>query len=434
MFTHGLSNYRQILAAIIVLSSLAFAVAVGGSRAAPSTPRNSLTVWLPYISQPGTLATAIDAGGVHTCVITTKGGLKCWGGNFNGQLGNGTTTQWAPWGQPTPVDVIGLDSGVSAIAAGQDYTCALTSRGGVKCWGQNVYGELGRGSTSDGTSELTPGDVLGLNTGVTAIAAGRGHSCALTTSGAVKCWGWNANGQLGNGTTDWSSNVPTDVVGLTSGVRAITPGGRHTCALMNSGTVKCWGENDEGQLGDGHSGDSRNTPVDVSGLTDVVAISAGDKHTCALTSSAMVKCWGANQYGQLGDGTTTRRLIPVNVMGLNNVSTVAAGAAHSCALINGGLKCWGNNYTGQLGNGTASGTNPNPSPTDVIGLSSGVDAVASGYGHTCALLKGHVKCWGNNFSGTLGNGVMGSSDPNPTPVDVIGFGGYYRLNFPVMVR
>jgi alpha-tubulin suppressor-like RCC1 family protein len=303
----------------------------------------------------------------------SAGAVKCWG-RYAGLL----TTSGAPLKSLVPADVAGLESGVVALASGRLHACALTSRGGVNCWGSNVEGQLGTGArTRYGSSG--PVDVVGLASGVIAIAAGDGQSCALTSAGGVQCWGANSFGQLGNGTAIRSA-VPVDVLGLASGVIAITAGGLHSCAITAGGGVKCWGRNVAGELGDGSTIDST-VPVDVQGLASgVTAITAGVLHTCARTGGG-VKCWGDNGSSRSGLGPNVRNsTVPMEVVGLGGpVLDVEAGDGHTCVLTSvGGVQCWGLNYAGQLGNGTSiSSSRPvdvdfTPRPTIVNGSAVGL--------------------------------------------------------------
>jgi len=287
---------------------------------------------------------SIQTGILNTCVLNSEGAVLCWG------IGNYLDNESAEYYQKTPVPATHLTSEVIAIAVGEGYSCVLTSGGGVKCWGDNDHGELGNNTTTDSPA---PVSVVGLTSNVVAIGTGSDHSCALTASGGVKCWGRNSYGQLGNGlTTD--SPIPVDVNGLTSDVIAISINGYHSCALMTDGSVKCWGYNASGQLGDGSTNNS-STPVSVSGMASgVKQVSAGDTHTCALLQDGSVKCWGNNYYGQLGNGLTVNSSTPVNVSGLSSdVSVIGVGGGTSCALsASGVLKCWGRNDAGQIGDGT----------------------------------------------------------------------------------
>lgn len=365
----------------------------------------------PTAVQAATPMISTGAQSQHTCTLTSAGGVSCWGSNSNGQLGDGSTSA-----RLTPVDVSGLASGVNSIAAGTAHVCALTSAGGVKCWGKNLYGQLGDGSITD---RLTPADVSGLTSGVSAIMAGGNHTCAITNVGSVKCWGYNAQGQLGDGTKT-QRLTPVDVSGLTSAVTAMAAGRRHTCALTSAGSVKCWGFNTWGQLGDGSS-TSRLTPVDVLGLASgISAITAGDMYTCALTGAGGAKCWGDNVEGQLGDGSSAVRLTAVDVIGLaSGTRAITAGYRHACALTSaGGMKCWGSNAYGQLGDGSTTST---PSAVNVSGLTSDISAITAGFGHTCALTNGGaVTCWGSNSDNQLGDGS--NNGKRLTAVDVKGLG------------
>lgn len=297
-----------------------------------------------------------------------------------------------------PLDVI-------QISAGAAHTCAVTATYGLKCWGSTLDGRLGRGPWPSKPGEniaASPVQVLGLESDVKEVSAGWTHSCAVTNAGKALCWGGNYNGQLGNGLSG-NQLSPVGVIGLSTGVKAISAGAYHSCALLDNGTVRCWGQNDYGELGDGSTTD-RTTPVQVASLTNVVKISAGERHTCVLTSSGSVMCWGVNTYGQLGDGTQTFRTTPAAVTGLGTgVADISAGGYHTCAVLTTGeAKCWGWNQYGQLGD--TSGT-MRTTAAAVQGLQANISKVAVGQMHSCAITKaGAVMCWGSNSDYRLGRG------------------------------
>jgi alpha-tubulin suppressor-like RCC1 family protein len=276
-----------------------------------------------------------------------------------------------------------------AASGGVSYACAVTAAGALKCWGSNSDGVLGDGS---GANQDSPVSVSGLSSGVVGVATGDDHTCALMATGGVKCWGRNAFGALGDGTKPTDHVTPVDVSGLSNAV-AISAGFLHTCALTNTGGVKCWGSNDNGELGNNTQTEA-DTPVDVTGLTSgVVAIAAGSFSTCAITSGGTLKCWGDNSFGRLGTGDTTHRLTPVNI--LTGVVAVSIGNDHTCTLMSaGGVKCWGFNDNKQVGDTT---TTWRLTPVDVVGLSGAIKAISAGSSHTCALNdSGVIQCWGNN--------------------------------------
>jgi len=355
-------------------------------------------------------AIQIAGGADHTCALTAAGAVVCWGANIYGQLGNGSRTD-----SLTPAPVTGLSSGVQAIAAGQYHTCALTAAGAVVCWGYNAEGELGNGTTDD---SLTPVPVVGLDAGARAISAGGYHSCALTAAGAAVCWGGNWFGQLGDGTTN-DSATPVHVSGLSSGVRAIATGGYYSCAITPAGGAACWGGNLYGQLGNA-TADPSSVPVAVNGLAAGVAgIAAGWDHTCAVTTGGSALCWGSNWYGALGDGTTEDRLAPTPVVGLDaGAAAVTAGGYHTCALTTaGGVLCWG--AVGYPGSGDP--PDYDVTPAAVTGLESGVAMVDAGGFHACVVTTiGSAACWGYNAWGQLGDQ---STVDSLLPVQVFGLEG-----------
>ncbi len=407
----------------MLLAGFFFKPATVAARKSVRLPSNENTIAgsVEGLASQG-LISAISAGTYHTCAVTNSGGLKCWGRNEYGQLGDGSTTE-----RDTPVDVVGLSSGVMAVSAGNEHTCALLIGGAVKCWGRKNHGQLG-----DMTNEErhTPVNVYNLSSGIMKISIGQSHmvggeshTCALTSGGAVKCWGYNGSGELGDGTII-DRIYPVNVINLSSGVMDISAGSDYTCAVTTSGAAKCWGLNADGKLGDG-TYDARSTPTDVDGLSNgVAAITTGENHTCALISGGAFKCWGNNWPGKLGNGLMDGSPSPVDVYGISSGGTaISAGGTHTCGLISGGAaKCWGDNWYGQLGVGT--NTSYYVTPADVAGLFSGVLAISAGYEHTCALLSGgNVKCWGWNYYGQLGDGTTENRYP---PVDV--YFSSYALN------
>ncbi|RPI35143.1 MAG: chromosome condensation regulator RCC1 [Chloroflexota bacterium] len=398
-------------------TALAAAAVPGRSEAILRNPDRAV--------MPATTAVKIVAGYLHTCALTSEGGVKCWGYNSDGQLGNGTTIE-----SHIPVNVTGLTSGVIDIAVGDFHTCAVTASGGLFCWGNNGNGRLGDGTTTD---SYEPINVSGLASGVVAVAAGNAHTCALTTSGAVKCWGDNLFGILGDGTTT-ERHEPVGVYGLESGVVAITASHNHSCALTTSGGIKCWGWNTAGELGNGTQ-DETHTPTDVYGLgSGVAAVSAGTFDTCALTTAGGMKCWGYNKYSELGDGTHLDSSFPVDVLGFESgVAAIAPGEYHTCALTDTGvLFCWGYNAWGQLG----TGSNEDSYSPAVVPMDRLIADVSAGVGHTCALTTyGGVKCWGENENGQLGDGT--TTDSNE-PINVGEFEEilptYFYLYLPAIVK
>jgi alpha-tubulin suppressor-like RCC1 family protein/Ca2+-binding RTX toxin-like protein len=304
-------------------------------------------------------AEAIDGGGGHTCGLVS-GAVKCWGEAGSGQLGHGVSTTHSP----VPVDPIGLSSGVGSITAYGSHTCVLSDVGGASCWGANSNGQLGRGNAGGGQD--TPAGVDNLASGVTQISAGYSHTCALMQSGGAKCWGIPyAVGDNDPGQTSPRTR-PVDVFGLTSGVASIGVGGTVSCAVMLGGSAKCWGVNDRGQLGNGgaSSWPPAWAPEDVVGLTGAIAIATSGHHTCAILVEGSLRCWGANSYGQLGDGTTDDRFTPVAVVGLPApVRSVSLGYNFTCALLtDGSVWCWGRGEPGMIGVGT---TQNHWTPTEV---------------------------------------------------------------------
>ena len=339
---------------------------------------------------------AIATGQSSTCGILTGGALVCWGDNGFGKLGDGTAID-----RYTPVPVSGMGSGVAQVAVGTDHACAVKTDGSAWCWGSNAYGQLGDGTY---TIRYAPTAVSGLATGVSKLATFRYHNCAVKLDGSAWCWGNNATGQLGDGTTT-TRNTPVAVSGMASGAAQMTAGGTHSCAVKTDGSAWCWGSNANGQLGNGTT-TSSTTPVAVSTMASAVTmISAGFAHTCAVKTDGSAWCWGSNVSGQLGDGTTISSTTPMAVISMaSGVTQLVAGYNHVCVRKSGAVWCWGWNFNGQLGDGT---NTQRTSPVAVLGFDFGVTQIAAGGSQSCAIrTNGSAWCWGSNSNGQLGDGSL----------------------------
>ena len=321
--------------------------------------------------------------GENSCALKFNGKVVCWGRNDAGQLGNFTT-----YNPIAPVDVLDIDT-AQTIVANQ----ALLGNGQVWSWGDRFFDD------PIGLNLVTPPTPLtGLSNVIAVSAKPHRHQCAVVDDGTVNCWGYNAFGQLGNGTVV-DSDTPVSANGINSAT-AVSVGDTHSCALLIDASIKCWGYNASGQLGDG-STNRKTEPVTVSGINDAVSISSGKNFNCASLTSGQVKCWGQNVFGQLGDGTKINALNPVQVQQLSNAGTVSLGNHHACVLLMDGLvSCWGKNNLGQLGNNSKMQSSV---PVSVSRISA-VTILASGEEHNCALDERNlVNCWGSNSAGQLGD-------------------------------
>ena len=342
-------------------------------------------------------AVQVAVGGEHTCARFADGAAQCWGMGNTGELGDGVTAR----SRHVPAAVAGL-SGAAALAAGSFSTCARMTDGTVRCWGYNSDGQIGDGTT--GGTRATPTVALGL-TAVTDLGLGQTFACALS-AGLVRCWGSNNSGGLGLGYADSFGHprAGNPVMGLT-GAAGLGVGLFFSCAHTTGGLARCWGANEDGQLGDGTLV-SRSVATAVAGLGDVTAIVGGQRHACARRGDGTVACWGSNSTGQAGDGTmVTPRPNATTVPGLGGVAQLAAGDFHTCArLTDGTVRCWGNNDYGQCGDDTQ--LVARRSPVAVRGLAGAVE-ISAGSFHTCArLTDGTLRCWGSDRSGQLALGAL----------------------------
>ena len=375
----------------------------------------------------GGITSAVAAGATHTCAVMLDGSIKCWGSNYRMELGNSWPYSNAP--EYAPNAITPVSGTATQITAGNEHTCALMSDQTVKCWGDNTFGQTG---TAAGPNAVPPSQVTSL-TGVLQITAGQDHTCALMSDHTVKCWGSNMYGQLGAGTTGFpSASSPLPVrsgEGTLGNVVAISAAYYSTCALLVDTTVRCWGEMDEGELGNGSFSSGTGchcvpSAASVSNLSDVTQIDGGGHHNCAVKTNQTVWCWGRINVHETGPLWAS---VPVQIAGIPDAVEVAAGGSHTCVRTTGGtIECWGLSDHGQLGvggvigSGSCNGLACSDVPLSVsmpIGVGTPTQLTALG-DHTCVLTTHkRVFCWGAGDRGQLGNG---QGTDSATPVEVIG--------------
>ena len=306
--------------------------------------------------------TTLSTGTEQTCAILDNGSVSCWGRGGFGALGNGGTSNKST---PTLTSSLGAGRTAVAISTGGYHTCAILDNGSVSCWGAGSSGRLGNGGTSQ---KNTPTLTSSLGTGRTAVAISTGgyHTCVILDNGAVSCWGVGSQGRLGNGGSS-QKNTPTLTSSLGTGRTAValSSGTDHTCAILDNGAVSCWGYGINGQLGNGGTYYARFTPTLTSSLgagRTAVALSSGTRHTCAILDNGAVSCWGMGSYGELGS-TGTTDAVPAHLGYQKNTPTltsslgtgrtavaISTGGYHTCAILdNGSVSCWGRGVSGQLG-------------------------------------------------------------------------------------
>ena len=326
----------------------------------------------------------------HSCFVSLTGTVWCWGRGGNGELGNGLRNS-----SPVPVRVQ-LDEPVASVSAGASHSCGVTSSGAGYCWGRGAEGQLGDSSTA---TQVVPVKIeFGLS--FRSLSAGGRHTCGITTSNETRCWGWAAFGQLGN---DATTAVKTPIP-LKGNIRfeQLSAGARHTCGVVSGGQAYCWGDNRQGQLGDGTL-TTRMVPTPVLTSLRFSSVAAGARHTCAVALDGRGWCWGDNRLGQHGNGTLMSSATPQEILSSPDFMLVSlsAGGTHSCGIhVNSGAYCWGAGQFGQLGNGVTFLV-AIPSPVAVARFTE----VLAGAGHSCGVSADQrVLCWGLNAYGQLGAG------------------------------
>ncbi|MDH3754110.1 MAG: hypothetical protein OEU32_09595 [Acidimicrobiia bacterium] len=412
-------------------------------------------------------AARIDAGVFFSCAVLDTGAVRCWGNGLDGRLGYAAVENIGDDETPDAIAPVDLGAGrtATAVSTGNNHTCALLDDGTVRCWGAGESGQLGYGNTENIGDDETPGSAgpvdLGAGRTAVAITTGQSHSCAVLDDGTVRCWGFAGDaaspfGQLGYGNFEniGDDETPGSVgpVDLGAGRTAVAIDGGyiHTCAVLDDGTVRCWGEGAGGKLGYGNTdtiGDDETPgsvgPVDLGAGRTAVAIAAGGGHSCAVLDDGSVRCWGNASSGKLGYGNTTNigdnetpgSVGPVDLGAGRTAVAITVGDDHTCALLDdASVRCWGESTGGRLGHGNQDdiGDNELPSSVGPVDLGSGrtATAVNGGSGHTCAALDdATVRCWGTNSFGELGYPNTPNIGDNETPGSVgpVAVGGQLSL-------
>ncbi len=402
------ASRRSAWAALIAAATLSAVIAEARAQA----------VATPIVFQ------SISAGTSHACGVTAQHVAWCWGRNAEGELGNtSVSAACSDAGIPCSTKPVRVEGGLSfnVVSAGNNFTCGVTTVGTAYCWGAGAQGQLGTGSQSSaGRPQRVSIEYVTFQT----ISAGYSHACALSTAGQAYCWGSNAGGRLGTSASLSGGRVTPGPVAGQLQFRSISAGYYHTCGVTRSGAVYCWGRNEQGETGNGAT-EAHGAPAKVAGDFAGRAVSAAVQFdfSCAVGRDSTLACWGANCYGQLGVDSTTEQCgtpampcssspKPVKVTGA--FQSVSAYFSHACAVSAAGdVSCWGSNDQGQLGNGSESGMSATPL---VVGSGGPYTAVATGRQFTCALgADGAARCWGRNAEGQLGTGDT-ANHSTPTAV------------------
>jgi alpha-tubulin suppressor-like RCC1 family protein len=390
----------QLMHPVLRVVAPALAIAASACADAPLAP-SSQTDPVMVEATAALAFRQVSAGAFGSCGVTSDDRAYCWGG----PLGNGTQSS-----STRPV-AVGGGLRFLQVTVGDGHSCGVTTDNRAYCWGFNTYGKLGDGTT---TQRNSPVLVAGGHR-FSRVEAGNYHTCGITTTDQAYCWGWNEQGQLGDGTEVRQRLRPVAVAGGLR-FRQIVAGNGYTCGLTLNRRAFCWGYGAQGQIGDGKTF-QRRSPRAVAGGREFTHVVAGGSHSCGVATDGRAFCWGDNRYGEIGDGTTTQRVVPTATVG-PAFSGVSAGGGHTCGVTPAkALYCWGYHLFGQTGTGQSGNETPQPRPTLVPGGRL-FATVSGGIFHTCAVTTGsRAYCWGNNQLGELGDGT---TTLRSRPVAVVG--------------